>query len=68
MKMSDNRDSRQWRKARASTDGSGCVEVSTDVPGEIAIRDSKLGGDSPVLVFTEHEWLCFKDGIAKGEF
>lgn len=66
--MSDNRDFVTWRKASASTDGSGCVEVSKDVPGTIAIRDSKLGDDSPILVYSEHEWLCFVDGIRKDEF
>ncbi len=66
--MSDHHRYVNWRKSSASTDGSGCVEVSTDVPGTVAVRDSKLGETSSILVFTEHEWLCFKKGIAKGEF
>lgn len=57
-----------WRKASKSNDGNGCVELSFDVPGTIAIRDSKLGTDSPILEFTEHEFACFKDGVLKGEF
>ncbi len=63
--MSDNR---TWRKASASTDGTGCVEVSTNVPGTVALRDSKLGEASPILVFNEHEWDCFREGINAGEF
>lgn len=57
-----------WRKASKSNDANGCVEVCFDVPGMIAIRDSKLGTTSPVLEFTEHEFECFKDGVLKQEF
>lgn len=59
---------RNWRKARASTDGSGCVEVSLDRPGFFAVRDSKKGNDSPILEFDAHEWECFTAGIRNGEF
>jgi hypothetical protein len=30
-----------WRKAMASQNNGGCVEVATNIPGVIAIRDSK---------------------------
>ena len=30
-----------WRKARASQNNGGCVEVAANLPGVIAIRDSK---------------------------
>ncbi len=66
--MSDQNRYVNWRKSSASTDGSGCVEVSTDVPGTVAVRDSKLGEESPILVYTDHEWRMFKLGIAAGEF
>ncbi len=59
---------RVWRKASKSSDGQGCFELSFDRPGMVAVRDSKLGDGSPVLEFTLHEFECFKDGIAKGEF
>jgi hypothetical protein len=55
-----------WRKSTASQDNGGCVEVA-EMPGHIAIRDSKQP-DGPVLVFSTHEWDCFLDGVAKGEF
>ncbi|MET8142533.1 DUF397 domain-containing protein [Sphaerisporangium sp. NPDC005288] len=58
-----------WHKATASGDqvGSGCVEVATNMPGVVVVRDSKDPG-GPVLVFTPHEWACFLDGATKGEF
>ena len=55
-----------WRKSTKSQDNGGCVEVA-DLPGHIAIRDSKQP-DGPVLVFSALEWDCFLDGVAKGEF
>ncbi|WP_020520687.1 DUF397 domain-containing protein [Catelliglobosispora koreensis] len=57
-----------WQKATKSGDANGCFEICFDVPGVVAVRDSKLGGASPVLEFTDHEFACFKDGILKGEF
>ncbi len=30
-----------WRKARRSQHNGGCVEIAVDLPGVIAIRDSK---------------------------
>lgn len=30
-----------WRKARASSMNGGCVEVASNLPGVIAVRDSK---------------------------
>jgi hypothetical protein len=30
-----------WRKARASQNNGGCVEVAANVPGVIAVRDSQ---------------------------
>jgi hypothetical protein len=65
--MSDN-PYRTWQKAKRSSDGNGCVEVSFDKVGAVAFRDSKLGDDSPVLEFSLHEFECFADGIANGEF
>jgi hypothetical protein len=30
-----------WRKARLSSQNGGCVEVAANLPGVIAVRDSK---------------------------
>jgi len=39
-----------WRKAAASQDNGGCVEVATNVPHIVAIRDSKRTGDGAHVV------------------
>jgi hypothetical protein len=58
----------KWRKATKSGDtGGGCVEVATNLPGIVAVRDSK-NPIGPALAFSPHEWSCFRDGVAKGEF
>jgi len=41
----------QWRKAARSTSGSGgCVEVAGNLPGIVAIRDSKRPEDGAHVV------------------
>jgi hypothetical protein len=55
-----------WRKARSSGND-GCVELAPLPDGGVAVRDSKVEA-GPVLTFTRHEWACFRDGIAQGEF
>lgn len=60
-------DSSEWRKSRHSSDN-GCVEVNHSVPGYIGMRDSKLGADSPVLVFEPHEIRAFLLGAKDCEF
>jgi Domain of unknown function (DUF397) len=42
-----------WRKARASQNNGGCVEVAANLPGVIAIRDSKRPADGAHVVRTE---------------
>jgi hypothetical protein len=39
----------EWRKATASGDVGQCVEVATNLPGVVAVRDSKAP-DGPALV------------------
>lgn len=36
--------------------------------GEIHVRDSKLGDNSPILTFTAAEWKAFTAGIKNGDF
>jgi hypothetical protein len=58
-----------WRTASRSTGNGQCVEVGTHPRTPlIAIRDSKLGDASPVLMFTPHEVAALLLGIKAGEF
>jgi hypothetical protein len=56
----------RWRKSSVSDSG-GCVEVAY-ADGWIGVRDTKHGGASPVLTFTEREWTAFAVGVELGEF
>ena len=56
-----------WVKSSYSSGSQGCVEVADLADGGKAVRDSKLGEASPVLVFTAQEWTAFTTGILKGE-
>ncbi|WP_329005795.1 DUF397 domain-containing protein [Kribbella sp. NBC_00709] len=59
---------------RAAQSGGGCgndspcVEVAKGPDGWRAVRDSKLGDDSPVLTFDAAEWRVFAAGLRAGEF
>jgi hypothetical protein len=67
MSIQSKHDGLDWRKASASGNN-GCVELAPLPDGGVAVRDSKLGDDSPVLKFDRHEWLSFMDGLGRGEF
>ncbi|WP_449062209.1 DUF397 domain-containing protein [Planomonospora algeriensis] len=57
-----------WRKSSQSGDNGGqCVEVADNLPGVVAVRDSK-DPDGPKLLFTPAEWRAFVDGVKTGEF
>ncbi|GAA3821830.1 hypothetical protein GCM10022226_47700 [Sphaerisporangium flaviroseum] len=57
-----------WRKSTYSGGtGGGCVEVATNLPGVVAVRDSK-DPDGPSLIFPPHEWTRFLGGITQGRF
>ena len=58
----------EWRKSsRSAGNGGDCVEVARNLPGAVAVRDSKDPG-GPKLVFTPDEWRAFTAGVTAGEF
>ena len=57
-----------WRKSSYSSgNGGACVEVARNLPGVVAVRDSK-NPEGPALVFTPQEWRAFLDGVRADEF
>ncbi|MGN9783428.1 DUF397 domain-containing protein [Nonomuraea sp. ZG12] len=55
------------RKSSLSGSGNDCVEVADNLPGIVAVRDSK-DPDGPALVFNPSEWRAFVSGVKGGEF
>ena len=65
--MAIDLDRAAWRKSTYSGDnGGGCVEVARNLPGVVAVRDSK-DPDGPKLAFAPYEWRAFTAGIKAGE-
>ena len=51
--------SAQWKKStRSNTAGGDCVEVADNLPGVVAVRDSK-DPSGPVLAFDPAAWQAF---------
>ncbi len=58
----------KWRKSSYSNgNGGACVEVARNLPGAVAVRDSK-DPDGPKLIFAADQWLAFTGGVKAGEF
>ncbi|GAB1642666.1 DUF397 domain-containing protein [Krasilnikovia sp. MM14-A1259] len=56
----------RWRKStRSGSDN--CVEVADNLPGMVAVRDTK-DRDGSALVFTSGEWAAFIGAVKDGEF
>ena len=51
-----------WRKSSYSGGAQDCVEVTRDLPGAVAVRDSKDRG-GPVLMFSSQAWHAFVAGV-----
>jgi hypothetical protein len=58
----------RWRKASFSQPNDDCVELALLEDGSIGVRDSKDGGQGPVLIFSRAEMRAFLAGVRGGEF
>ncbi|GIG91271.1 DUF397 domain-containing protein [Plantactinospora endophytica] len=48
-----------WRKStRSGNNGGNCVEVASNLPGVVGVRDSK-DRQGPVLAFAPDAWRAF---------
>jgi hypothetical protein len=57
-----------WRKSSySSANGGQCVEIASNLPDAIAVRDSK-NPEGPKLAFAPDEWQAFTAGVKAGEF
>jgi Domain of unknown function (DUF397) len=55
-----------WRKASYSgTNGGGCVEVARNLPGVVAVRDSK-DPNGPALILSADQWAGLIARIRSG--
>lgn len=58
----------RWRKSsRSNGNGGACVEVAGNLPGVVAVRDSK-DPHGPALAFTPDGWHAFTGAVKRGEF
>jgi len=57
-----------WRKStKSGGNGGQCVEVATNLPGIVAVRDSK-DREGAVLVVSTADWAAFVAGVREGQF
>ncbi|RKR90632.1 uncharacterized protein DUF397 [Micromonospora pisi] len=53
----------RWRKStRSGSNGGNCVEVADNLPGVVAVRDSK-DRDGGTLAFQSDAWRRFVAGV-----
>ena len=56
-----------WRISSHSGQNGNCVEVARNLPGVVAVRDSKDRG-GPVLAVAAEEWRAFTRAVKAGRF
>ena len=52
----------EWRKSSHSGQSGNCVEVARNLPGLVAVRDSKQP-DRAKLMVSQETWLVFIRGV-----
>jgi hypothetical protein len=57
----------KWHTSSRSGANGNCVEVAANLPGVVAVRDTK-NRDGGTLIFTDAEWAAFIGGVKDGEF
>ncbi|MEV4093658.1 DUF397 domain-containing protein [Streptosporangium saharense] len=65
--MSPDLSAAKFRKSTLSGGGNACVEVATNLPDLIAVRDSK-DPSGPALAFTPAQWRSFIGRVNTGTF
>jgi hypothetical protein len=58
-------DTFNWRKSTYTTGQGNCVEVGRNLPGVVAVRDSK-DPDGPKLVTSPADWQAFTASVKAG--
>lgn len=58
----------QWRKSSYSGGAQTCVEVARVDDAHGALRDSKLGDSSPILVVGAASYTSFINSVKSGHF
>jgi hypothetical protein len=56
-----------WRKSARSSAQGNCVEVADNLPGVVAVRDSKDAG-GPALTFSPARWTRFVHAVKAAAF
>jgi uncharacterized protein DUF397 len=56
-----------WRKSSRSGTSGACVEVAGNLPGVVAVRDSRDACGS-VLAFTPDQWAAFLAAVKEDQF
>jgi hypothetical protein len=57
-----------WYRSSRCGSESGCVEVARINETTVAVRDSKLPGGSPFLMFDRQTWATFIGAVKADEY
>ena len=54
------------KSSYSGSNGGGCIDVADNLPGIVAVRDSK-NPDGPALTFAPADWQAFTTSLKRGE-